>query len=71
MSAVLFVDALDMLGLRLEGDGSFNLESVLRPLKDQISLTIMDYQATSHLINELVSSQITQIPLYLHLQIAK
>lgn len=54
---------MDMLGLRLEGDGSFNLESVFSPLKDQISLAIMDYQTTSVLINDLVGGLTTQYTL--------
>ena len=53
---LFFSESLDMLGLRLEGDSSFNLETVLRPLKDQISLAIMDYQTKSHIINELVKN---------------
>lgn len=49
------IGALDNLAMRLESEGSFNIESVLSPLKDQISTAIMAYHSKSTLINTKVS----------------
>lgn len=38
---------MDALAGKLAGDGSFNLESVLNPVKDQISSAIMHYHENS------------------------
>ena len=38
---------MDALSLRVKGDGSFNLESVLNPLKGHISMAIMTYHGNA------------------------
>ncbi|XP_067948170.1 glypican-6-like [Watersipora subatra] len=45
-----YIDAMEMLSMRLKSDGSFNIESVLTPLKDQVSIVIMQYYDSSQRI---------------------
>ncbi|KAF6031250.1 GPC6 [Bugula neritina] len=43
-----FIDTMDALAQKVAGDGSYNLEAVLKPMKDQISTAIMGYQNNSN-----------------------
>jgi len=44
----IFTDTMDALAQKVAGDGSYNLEAVLKPMKDQISTAIMGYQNNSN-----------------------
>jgi len=47
---------MDELAERFEGDGAFNIEAVMSPLKDHISSAIMDYQTESGNIHQQVNT---------------
>ncbi|XP_067944756.1 glypican-6-like isoform X2 [Watersipora subatra] len=55
-SWVKYVAAMNGLAERLEGEGSFNVEVVITPLKDLISESIMEYHGSSKPISDKVFS---------------